>query len=132
MLNSRRPELKVGVGKSVPERVQDRFVFRIKGLKIPISHINIFPVFFRGRDRIEGVGAGIILIAGGNGIGQLSRRVYIAAEHIRESVAPFHARLPCDEQGRDVRVGVDERQIHDGGDVHNHDSFGKTGIKNLF
>ncbi len=96
-------------------------------IEIPIAHIDALGVVVI-RLAAEVRGAGVVLIAAGDGVRELAAGRHRPGQHIRHGVAALHAALPDDHQGGEpVGVFLRPGHVHDIADVQQHHDPGKRG-----
>ena len=93
VLQPERPDLKRGIGETEPKSVTHRDAV---GVKITISHIEIFRVYFMIHIVVvmgKTLCVRVILIVHRPAVGQFSRRVDPSRQHIRNRIPRLHSGL---------------------------------------
>ena len=89
-----------------------------EGLEVAVAHVNVLGVDV-GVVAQEVGGAGMVLIAVGDGVGELAAGSHGAGEHIGHSVSALHAALPHHQRGGDG-ILLQPGQVHDAAGIDEH------------
>ena len=110
-----------GVAQAKPKGELHRV--RGKSFKVPVPHIDVLGVAVEFQPQ-KVLGAGIILIPVGYGVGEAAAGVHLPGEHVRGGVAAFHATLP-QEKGPVQGVFFQPGKVQNAPRIDEHHGVGK-------
>ena len=115
----------IRVRQAVAKRIIDLLVIRVKGLKIPVAHIDVFRVIYIAGRFVERLRARVILIRFGPRINQFAGGVHVAHKDIGGSKSALHTGLPTYQHSIHARDVVDPAGICHSANVQHNDDLVK-------
>ena len=115
----------IRVRQAVAKRIIDLLVIRVKGLKIPVAHIDVFRVIYIAGRFVERLRTRIIFIRLRPGIDQFAGGVHVAHKDVRSRKSALHTGLPAYQHSIHARDLVDPAGICHSANVQHNDDLVK-------
>ena len=122
MLQALGTDSKARVAQPETERIKNGLRIPVK---VPVPHIDPFGIIVNV-PATEICAAGIVLVAPGNRIAELSAWIHCTRQHVSHGVAALHAALPDNHESRDlIPVFLNPGHVHNVADIQQDNDVGE-------